>query len=89
MQEYAEENILAFGEEITAKAPTPAKSKLFVVNESELLNEDKSERFHYIVAKLLYVSKRARVDLCTAIAFLCTRVSKSTLEDWEKLRRLL
>lgn len=29
----------------------------------------------------------AQVDLCTAI--LCTRVSKSMLDDWEKLSRLL
>ena len=39
--------------------------------------------------KLLYVSKRVRVDLSTTIVFLCTRVSKSIDEDWEKLRRLL
>ena len=47
------------------------------------------EIFHYIVAKLLYVSKRARVDIDLTVSFLCTRVSKSTDEDWVKLRRLL
>ena len=41
------------------------------------------------MAKLLYVAKRARIDLQLAIAFLCTRVSKSTQQDWEKLRRVL
>ena len=80
---------MAFGEAITGKAPTPATSKLFVVNESELLNEDKSEKLHHIVAKLLYVSIRKQVDLSTEISFLCTRVSKNTIEDWEKLCRLL
>ena len=29
------------------------------------------------------------MDLCTPISFLCTRVSKSTDEDWEKLRQIL
>ena len=41
------------------------------------------------MAKLLYVAKRARPDIDLTIAFLCTRVSKSTKENWEKLRRLL
>lgn len=33
--------------------------------------------------------KRARPDLETAISFLCTRVSKSNLDDWKKLRRVI
>ena len=37
----------------------------------------------------MYVSKRARVDIYLAVSFLCTRVSCSTDQDWEKLRRLL
>ena len=48
-----------------------------------------ADTFHHIVAKLLYVSKRARLDISLAIAFLCTRVTRSTIEDWGKLRRLL
>jgi Reverse transcriptase (RNA-dependent DNA polymerase) len=34
--------------------------------------------FHSVVAKLLYVSLRARPDILLAVSFLCTRVSKST-----------
>ena len=45
--------------------------------------------FHHIVTKLLFVSKHVRVDFSPTIAFLYTRVSKSTKEDWEKLRRML
>ena len=41
------------------------------------------------MAKLLYVSKRARVDIDLVVFFLYTRVSKSTEDDWEKLRWLL
>ena len=63
---------------------------MFDVNEkSKQLDDKKSEIFHHIVAKLLFVSKRVRVDISPTIAFLCTRVSKSTEEDWEKLRRML
>jgi hypothetical protein len=45
--------------------------------------------FHSAVAKLLYLAKRARPDLLTTVAFLSTRVSKSTEEDMNKLNRLL
>ena len=37
----------------------------------------------------MWVAKRGRLDIELAIYFLCTRVSCSTEEDWEKLRRLL
>ena len=53
------------------------------------MSEERMEIFHHIVAKLLYVSKRARVDIDLTVSFLCTRVSKSTEEDWVKLKRLL
>ena len=69
---------------------TPAKNTLFNVNENEsnpLLNDDMSERFHSIVAKLLYASKRARWDLLTLIAFLTKRVMNPRRDDWEKLTR--
>ena len=90
MKEYLEESIVAFGEDLGKKANTPAKGDLFTIDEeSEDLDADKSERFHHIVSKLLFVSKRARLDIELAISFLCTRVSKSTMQDWEKLRRLL
>ncbi len=54
---------------------TPAPNNLFVVNEdSEKLLEAVSADFYTIVAKTLYVTKRARPDTCLAIAFLTTRV---------------
>ena len=45
--------------------------------------------FHHIVGKLLYVSKRTRIDVDLAVSFLCTRVARSNQQDWDKLRRLL
>ena len=49
----------------------------------------KSDTFHSVVIKLLYVSKRARLDIETAIAFMYTKISKDTQEDSKKLRRLI
>lgn len=89
MDDYLTESIDSFGEPIDKKAVRPVTGNLFAVGKSEELDEERKENFHRIVAKLLYVSKRVRVDINTDIAFLCTRVSKSTKEDWEKLGRLL
>jgi hypothetical protein len=71
-------------------AVTPAKSDLFDIKEdSPALPPQKRDTFHRVVAKLLYVLKRGLLDIQLATAFLCTRVSCSTAQDWEKLKRVL
>jgi len=55
----------------------------------ERLDTEISELLHHIVVKLLFVCKRQRLDIEPTITFLCTRVRKSTQEDWLKLNRLL
>ena len=93
MKEYLEECIESFEEIdgiITSKAPSPGAHNLFEVDEAlDKLGIKRSEMFHHIVAKLLFVTKRARLDIEPTISFLCTRVTKSTEEDWLKLKRLL
>jgi hypothetical protein len=49
----------------------------------------RKDKFHSIVAKLLYVSKRGRQDILLAIAFLYTGVTCSIEQDWSKLKRVL
>ncbi len=41
------------------------------------------------MAKTLYVSKHARLDASTAIAFLTTRVRAPDIDDWRKLSHLM
>ena len=53
------------------------------------LGKDRKEYFHYIVYKLVHISKCARLDIDLVISVLCTRVTYSTDECWEKLRRFL
>ena len=75
MKSYLEEAIQAFGEDVFAGAVTPANRNLFIVNKDfPPLETEKAVVVHHVVAKLLYVAKRTRVDLQLAIAFLCTRV---------------
>ena len=93
MKSYIEECIDTFKNVygvLEGRAPTPGKYNLFEINENETkLGEEKADIFHQIVLKLLFVSKRARLDIEVVISFLCTRVDKSTMEDWLKLSRLL
>ena len=60
---------------------TPAKHDLFGIDYVKTVYEEKMEIFRHIVVKLLFVSKRVRVDIDLEISSLCTRVSKSTEQD--------
>jgi len=88
MEGYVEDLLEEY--EVEGCAATPATDKLFVVSsDSERLDAEKREKYHSRVAKLLYISKRVRPDILTAIAFLSTRVQEPTEEDWSKLDRVL
>jgi hypothetical protein len=90
MNDYVEVLIDEIPEEFTGHAATPASNHLFQVNDkAEKLDDEKSEKFHHLTAKLLYLSKRARPDLQTAVAFLCKRVKQPDVDDWKKLGRCL
>ncbi len=62
-----------------------------MVNEDcKKLSNEAAATFHTIVAKALYVTKRARPDISLAIAFLTTQVRSRDIEDLEnKLRHLM
>ena len=69
---------------------SPARRHLRDVNpEGTKLCGARQDSYHSIVAKLLWIMKRSRPDLETAIGFLCTRVAKSDNDDWAKLRRVI
>jgi hypothetical protein len=59
---------------------------LFKVNKDrEKLQPENAVEFHILVAKMLYATKRAKPDTCTAIAFLIMRVQVPNKDDWSKL----
>lgn len=71
-------------------AQTPAANHLFDIDpEAEQLNEQRATLFHHLVAKSLYVSKRARPDIQLAVSFLTTRVKAPDVDDWKKLGRMI
>jgi hypothetical protein len=72
-------------------ANSPAADHLFKVNTTDptKLSEQESIFFHHYTAKLLFLCKRARPDIQTAVAFLSTRVKDPDLDDYKKLARVM
>lgn len=72
------------------KTRTPASLELFKTRPTtKLLEGPKGELFHTFVMKLLYLTKRVRPDISTAISFLTTRVAKPDHDDWNMLTRVV
>ena len=90
MQKYIEELLNEVPEDMKGVSMTPAADNLFEVSpEAESLDHPRKELFHHLTAKLLYLSRRARPDIQTAVAFLSTRVQNPVAEDYKKLSRCI
>ena len=93
MKDYIESIVKDFPyqQELGAgKAKTPAAEHLFKVDPNgKKLSKEKAEVFHTTVTEALFVCKRSRADIQTAVAFLCTRVKDPDEDDWKTLLRLL
>jgi hypothetical protein len=69
---------------------SPTTKSLYNVNEEwKKLDEAERKWFHSKTATLLYLVKRERPDILTAVIFLCTHVQEAMYEDKEKLKRIL
>jgi len=82
----------AFPEPINSTSATPAAEHLFHIRDEEdatFLEEERADKFHSVVAMLLFLCMRARRDIQTAVSFLTTRVQKPDEDDWGKLKRVL
>ena len=91
MRDQLKEAFEMFGEELDETVVSPARKNLFITHDGECeeLNEARSEVFHSVTAKLLFIMKRGRPDVETTVSYLMTRVSKSNERDWTKLKRCL
>lgn len=88
MSAYIDDMLRAAG--TTGRAASPASPDLFKITEKvKVLTMDQRKSFHSMVAKALYLAKRTRPDILTAISFLTTRVREPTEEDERKLDRVL
>ena len=90
MSNFFDKLLLTCGEDSLREFPSPAGKDLFNLPEQAvILAESEQNKFHTNVAKLLYLMKRARPDILTAVGFLCTQVTRATIQDKLKLRRVL
>ena len=86
------ERLIAESPEDLLKGPcaTPAANHLFHVNDkAEPLSKHDAEVYHHLTAMLLYLAKKNRPDIQTAVSFLSTRVQAPTVDDWRKLGRCI
>ena len=69
---------------------TAAPDDLFKVEEDAVkLEQAAAKAFHNIMAKVVYVTKRARPNILLAIVFLMMRVKRPDCDDWRKLCHLI
>lgn len=87
MENYIREVLKAYGGDLKVFR-TPAASTLYEGGDGSVAAE-RPRLFHEIVAKLLFLCKRARPDISVAVLYLCTRVKSPTRYDVEALERVL
>ena len=86
MNDYIEEMLKSLPEGMDGESTSPTGNHLFAVNpDATPLSVLESDMFHHYVAKLLFLCKRARPDIQTAVAFLSTRVKSPDQDDLKKL----
>jgi hypothetical protein len=86
MRDYVNKMLGKMPEDMDGTATSPAGQYLFQIKDGiEELDKEASEFFHAAVAKLLFLCKRGRPDIQTAITFLCTRVRQPTKHNYNKL----
>ena len=90
MYDYIDNMLAALPEDMRGTVTSPAADHLFTVNDAgKKLTREQAEIFHHNVAKLLFLCKRARPDIQTAVAFLTTRVTAPDEDDYKKLARVM
>ena len=77
------------GSRIPGLAKSMATEELFEVKKKLGASEDERSNFHSLVATLLYLTERTKLECLTAVSFLATRVTKCTEDEIEKLERLV
>ena len=90
MLTYIDEAIHQSQLDVRCAAATLATKSLFEIDPNAAqLSPLEFERFQSVVCKLLYVALCGQPDILLAVVFLASCVSKATLQDQMKLKRLL
>jgi len=88
MPSYVREILEVSG--VKGKAKTPANNDLFDIDpKAKKLDAEDAEKFVSLLMKLMYLAKRVRYDILMACTFLATRSKEATVQDMDKLMRVL
>ena len=74
---------------VTRERATPARENLFDVREAPKLDRKDRDNFRSYTAKLLYLVKRIKPEMLTAVSCLTTRATEPDTDDLAKLARAL
>ena len=74
---------------ITNGKASPAKCDLFISDDNNFLSDADAKWFHSTNAKLLYLSARVRPDILMPVIYLSTKVNHPSVNDNNKLTRVL
>ena len=92
MYDYINNIIDSLPDDMKGSSVSPAGDHLFKMDKGSAAKLNKKEAqqlFHHYTAQLLFLAKRARPDLQTAVAFLCTRVHEPDDDDFKKLVQVM
>ena len=87
MKHYIDMMLHDAPKEMEGGSNTPAAAHLFKMNpeDPKLLGDEQKKVFVHLVMQGLYLSQRGRLDIHTAIAFLCSRLHNPDEDDCKKL----
>ena len=90
MQDYVEEIVRKFPEDLQGSANTPWKDQLFKVDKKDIeLNKEFQKEFYSQVMKCMFFCKESWPDIEPDISFFTTRVNKPCRGDWRKVEKIL
>ena len=81
MKDCVDDMIEEFKNKTIPEIENSVNDELFEVCDSKLSSEKRKKEFHIMMAKALFLTKRARSDIEHAMAFLSTRVFKLNEKD--------
>ena len=82
MEAYVENMLADLPASFDGSDTTPTAEHLFKVNDkAESRGQGNADKFHSNTAKILFLCKRARPEIQTPVAILCTRVESPDVDD--------
>lgn len=90
MDHYVSKMLEDYEYPIKERVTSPANHALFQeYKTAKKLNEKERKHFHTMVAKALFLCKRARPDILPTTTYLCSRVKEPNVVDKAKLHRMM